>query len=203
MSLTGKQEAFARAYTELGNAWFAAHDADIQLMPVPPSSGYYVYILVRPDTDEIVYVGKGKNNRMFQHVRDVRAGRISGLKKYQGLSKLMQAGVVPQAYTIFIGLNEHQAYELERKLIRSIGKSHLLNSGSGIRNADLISLQRLDDLIRTVRPKAEWLSYAAKRKDLPPELCGEAFYDKLLDEMQETRASIIATIAEKIWRVCF
>lgn len=31
--------------------------------------GYYVYILKDPRNDSIFYVGKGKGNRLFQHVQ--------------------------------------------------------------------------------------------------------------------------------------
>ena len=32
--------------------------------------GYYVYLLTDPITNEIFYVGKGKGNRVFSHLKD-------------------------------------------------------------------------------------------------------------------------------------
>ncbi|HIO04524.1 MAG TPA: GIY-YIG nuclease family protein, partial [Gammaproteobacteria bacterium] len=32
---------------------------------------YYVYLLLDPITDEIFYVGKGKGNRVFSHLKDI------------------------------------------------------------------------------------------------------------------------------------
>jgi uncharacterized protein len=34
--------------------------------------GYYVYLLVDPQTDRVFYVGKGTGGRCFSHVREAR-----------------------------------------------------------------------------------------------------------------------------------
>ena len=36
---------------------------------------WYVYMLVNPKTGQPFYVGKGENNRVFQHVENVREGK--------------------------------------------------------------------------------------------------------------------------------
>jgi hypothetical protein len=32
--------------------------------------GHYVYLYIHPKTDNIFYVGRGKGNRAFQHLKD-------------------------------------------------------------------------------------------------------------------------------------
>jgi len=36
---------------------------------------FYVYELIEPDGD-VFYVGKGQGLRMYQHVKDVKRGRV-------------------------------------------------------------------------------------------------------------------------------
>ena len=47
--------------------------------------GHYVYIYSDPDTKEIFYVGKGKGNRLYAHLKDVKDSskvrRIKEIKK--------------------------------------------------------------------------------------------------------------------------
>jgi hypothetical protein len=41
---------------------------------------YYVYLLKHPQTNEVFYVGKGEDKRMYQHVRQeaiIQAGKMS------------------------------------------------------------------------------------------------------------------------------
>lgn len=191
-------KAFAGHYLETMSATVAAERAGFSMSPVSPKKGFYVYLLIRPDTDQIVYVGKGVRRRMFSHMNDVMSDRISGLKKYQGLRDLVSLGVFPLANVLISSLTSEQAYELERILIRSIGRDRLLNSGGGTRNGDQIALQRLDDFRARLRPKEEWLRYAAMRTDLPEEYRSAEFYDKFVAEMDETRSIIVKTINEKM-----
>lgn len=65
---------------------------------------YYVYFHIRKDTNKVCYIGKGKNKRVFDKERNAHHDRI--VKKY-GVETLIFKG----------GLNEKQAFELEKDLI--------------------------------------------------------------------------------------
>jgi hypothetical protein len=127
--LTPKQEAFAQKYVELGNASEAYRFAyDGPLVFMPPKSNAYVYMLVRLDTNQIVYFGKGRGKRMHHHMRDVRNGKISGLKKHQGLRRLHEDNVDVLPYVVEANLTDEKALHIEASLIKAVGRDSLLNS---------------------------------------------------------------------------
>ncbi len=49
---------------------------------------YYVYRLVDPNTGHTFYVGKGKGDRVFQHVKE--ANRLISLVRRNGLNRLLE-----------------------------------------------------------------------------------------------------------------
>ena len=59
--LTAKQELFCKEYTIDRNASAAAIRA-----------GYYVYELTDPRDGSVFYVGKGKGERVYSHVREFK-----------------------------------------------------------------------------------------------------------------------------------
>lgn len=42
--------------------------------------GYYVYLLIDPDTDEIFYIGKGTGNRIFAHLNEAISQQTENVK---------------------------------------------------------------------------------------------------------------------------
>lgn len=127
--LTPKQEAFAQKYVECLNASEAYRFAyDGALVSMAPKLSAYVYMLVRLDTNQIVYFGKGRGKRMHHHMRDVRNGKISGLKKHQGLRKLLEDNVDVLPYVIEANLTDDKALYIEASLIKAVGRDKLFNS---------------------------------------------------------------------------
>ena len=91
--------------------------------------GYYVYRLIDPRNGQTFYVGKGKGNRVFAHVKDA-------LKDYEGINyleseeddisaKIQQIRDIHNAGLEVImvihrwGMDENTAYEVESALIDS------------------------------------------------------------------------------------
>ena len=129
--LTQKQEAFALAYVETGNAAEAYRRAYDVKPTVRVPSGFYVYCLVDNDTGQIHYVGKGKGGRMHQHLQAYRAGRVDTIKKYEGIDRIFGEGSTLSAMCIEDAMVEVAALKFEIALIRRIGVKNLLNSMHG------------------------------------------------------------------------
>ena len=128
--LTAKQEAFALAYVETGNAAEAYRRAyDVRAVKRP--IGFYVYCLVNDLTGQIHYFGKGTGNRMYHHMRKFRRGEMETSKKFNGIKSIISGGVGLVPMCIEDSLTNAQALRFERHLIRKIGTGNLLNSHHG------------------------------------------------------------------------
>lgn len=95
---------------------------------------YYVYTLIDPRTDQIFYVGKGCGARMYRHVSDVRNGKIanhSNLKLSNKIKKILSLKLRVNYNKVFITLNENEAYNKEKELIKEIGLDNLCNLKDG------------------------------------------------------------------------
>lgn len=86
---------------------------------------YYVYILIRPDKNEPFYVGKGKNQRLFEHEIKVNSLPINNSYKVNIIKKILESGS-----QLIYGIdsffdNDEDALERECKLIAEIGRASL------------------------------------------------------------------------------
>lgn len=92
--------------------------------------GYYVYILKDPRTSTIFYVGKGINNRVFQHV----AGALTSPVLSDKLNLIREIHVTRQEVEHHIlrhGLTQEQALEIESACIDLLGLDNLTNTVKG------------------------------------------------------------------------
>lgn len=92
--------------------------------------GYYVYILRDPRDNQIFYVGKGANNRVFAHVQDANDTIIENAK----LDRIRAIHAQGQKVDIVIhrhGLTEKEAFEVESALIDLLGLPNLSNLVAG------------------------------------------------------------------------
>ncbi len=77
---------------------------------------YYVYGLIDPRTKQPFYIGKGKGNRVFEHV----LGAIKGgpkSEKIDTINDILTSGHSVQHVIIRHGLTEDEAFKLESSLI--------------------------------------------------------------------------------------
>lgn len=86
---------------------------------------YYVYVLIRPDTEQVFYVGKGQGNRVHEHkadafIRGVRSHKCNIIRKH---------GVRHEFVEYFEC--EADAYKKEREMIALYGLANLTNQTPG------------------------------------------------------------------------
>ncbi len=77
---------------------------------------FYVYVYIDPSSNEIFYVGKGKENRCFAHLNDNREN-----KKAQRIQSILSLGLNPRIEILAFGLSEDAALRVEAAAIDLIG----------------------------------------------------------------------------------
>lgn len=77
---------------------------------------FYVYLLIDPKTDEPFYVGKGKGNRIYNHVQCALENDITN-NKYDEIRKILSNGNQVKHLIVRHGLTEKTAFEIESALI--------------------------------------------------------------------------------------
>lgn len=98
--------------------------------PVLKELKYYVYLYSHPVTDEVFYVGKGKGNRIYQHLEDT-----SDSEKVKYLNDLKNQGISPKLEILIHGLDDEKtALRVESSVIDLIGINNLTNKQSGYKS---------------------------------------------------------------------
>ena len=92
--------------------------------------GYYVYILKDPRNDTIFYVGKGKGNRLFQHVQCALENATDS-DKYNLIREIHKDGKEVEHFILRHGLEEKLSLEIESTIIDLLGIENLTNSVKG------------------------------------------------------------------------
>jgi uncharacterized protein len=85
--------------------------------------GYYVYRLVDPRTKQTFYVGKGRGNRLFQHVNEAVANEEHSTLKLDRIREIKEQGLDIEHVVHRHGLSEKEAFEVEAALIDAYGLS--------------------------------------------------------------------------------
>ena len=93
--------------------------------------GHYVYALIDPRDEKIFYVGKGVNNRAFDHLKGKDSKGIKGSKNSL-IKEIRGSGKEPRVDIIRHGLaDEKIALEVEAAIIDVIGLDNLTNKVNG------------------------------------------------------------------------
>ena len=88
---------------------------------------FYVYLYIDPRNDEIFYVGKGRGNRAFSHLREKTAS-----EKNLRIRDIQSDGFQPRIEILVHGLaDESTARKIEASVIDLLGIDKLTNIQSG------------------------------------------------------------------------
>jgi len=90
---------------------------------------FYVYIIADPRNESVFYVGKGKGTRIYSHLLPCNLKGNSPLSKK--LNEILSLGLEPILVKIFENLDNSEALELEKRLVRIMGLENLTNQCSG------------------------------------------------------------------------
>ena len=96
---------------------------------------WYVYVIEWPSElgGGVMYIGKGRGDRMWQHLWKVRRPyrKYSSRGLYLLLNVLAAKGLKPNIHKVFETVSEQEAVEEERRLIASFPPLTLMNVQAG------------------------------------------------------------------------
>lgn len=148
--MTPKQEKFCLIYRETGNASEAALRAGLEWRVKPTE--FYVYFLI--DDGKIFYVGKGKNDRVYSHRKQLNNPNATNQVKLAKIRSALADGCFGEL--IFCdGLDELDAYRLEKSLIKAF-KPELTNISNGVTHPLESLMARIDLCVSKIKPFEEW-----------------------------------------------
>jgi hypothetical protein len=86
---------------------------------------FYVYLIIDPRTDKVIYVGKGKGNRMYEHKKDAVNKRHLNKHLQYKILKILEEGLSIKYDKIFVTENEEEAFRKEIETIHYFGIDNL------------------------------------------------------------------------------
>ena len=107
--------------------------------------GYYVYLLIDPRDNKVFYVGKGKGNRINQHLLGALDDKTNETEKIKKIREIQNAGLEVKHSVLRHELTEKEAFEVESAVIDVLGKDKLTNLVKG-HNSEDKGLMKLEDI---------------------------------------------------------
>lgn len=81
---------------------------------------YYVYMLLDPRDNRPFYVGKGNDNRVFNHLNCALTDLDATTAKYDKIREIIQTGYNVKHVIVRHGLTEAESFQIEASLIDSL-----------------------------------------------------------------------------------
>lgn len=107
--------------------------------------GYYVYLLIDPGNDKVFYVGKGKGNRINQHLLGALDDKTHETEKIKKIREIQNSGLEVKHVVLRHELTSEEAFEVESAVIDVLGKDNLTNLVKG-HNSEDKGLMNLEDI---------------------------------------------------------
>ena len=90
-----------------------------------------MYVYSHPITKEVFYVGKGRGNRVFDHLKDTKESSKSNM-----IRALYEEGLSPTIELLIHGIDADTAFRVEAAVIDIIGRDNLTNVQKGHKSAE-------------------------------------------------------------------
>lgn len=81
---------------------------------------YYVYMLIDPNDNKPFYIGKGINDRVFDHLAYALTDTDTSTAKYDKIRDIVQGGKEVKHIIVRHGLSESEAFQIEASLIDTL-----------------------------------------------------------------------------------
>lgn len=107
--------------------------------------GYYIYLLIDPENNKVFYVGKGKGNRINQHLLGALNNKTHETEKIKKIRKIQNSGLEVKHVVLRHNLTQEEAFEVEGAVIDVLGKNNLTNIVKG-HHAEDKGLMTLEDI---------------------------------------------------------
>lgn len=180
--LNPRHEMFARLLAHGGNAAAAYKGSGLERRPCAALAGFYVYALIDPRDDRVFYIGKGKGTRYAAHYREWMKSRVVNGPKFERIGAIVAEGKKPETVCLQDGLSEAAAFQLERELIRAIGRKALTNAVGGIRSELEKGIAEIKDALLRLIPYRDWLRLRDRTED------EKAMYHRIVDALKQNLA---------------
>lgn len=112
----------------------------------------YVYVYIDPRNGKPFYIGKGKGNRLFAHLKD-----RSEVEKVAKIDEIRDSGKEPRIEILRYGLSDSEAHLVEAASIDLLGKDKLTNRMSGHHETSFgrITSQRVITMLTAKKVKVQ------------------------------------------------